>query len=361
MAHDVFISYANKDKTVADAICVSLEGAGVRCWIAPRDIAAGEDWPRAITRALSQSRICVLIFSVDSNSSDQISRELGLAADCGLIIIPFKIDDVIPEPGKQYFLARTHWLDAVNPPTQEQINSLVSRVSTLLSSFSKNEKIAKVTAPSISSTERKEIIARQKAEEKARQEEQARQKKALLEEQNRRAAEERIQREAQIKARQAAEEKARQEAQEQEQRLAEQRNMDIARLQGAIEGALAGGEWAKARQLISQLKSLGPDVQPLVNYLVKRLPKAKIPGWVWAVGSLVLLAGIAGVVFLGMLPNLPRSPRRFRWYRRHEPRRCRPLQPFQHLHLPRQPPLRMKLSSRPMLMYDPDPERFIRS
>jgi alpha-tubulin suppressor-like RCC1 family protein len=132
MAHDVFISYSNKDKHVADGICVNLEAAGVRCWIAPRDIGAGEDWPTAITRAITQSRIMVLVFSASSNSSDDVSRELILAANSKLVIIPFKIEDVEPEPGKRYYLARTHWLDAINPPTKEQIRTLLNRVKALL-------------------------------------------------------------------------------------------------------------------------------------------------------------------------------------------------------------------------------------
>ena len=132
MAHDVFISYSNKDKQVADGICASLEAAGARCWIAPRDIAPGEDWPAAINHAITQSRIMVLVFSHNSNSSDDVSRELILAANNKLVIIPFKIDNIEPEPGKQYYLARTHWLDAMNPPTREQINMLVETVKKLV-------------------------------------------------------------------------------------------------------------------------------------------------------------------------------------------------------------------------------------
>ena len=132
MAHDVFISYSNKDKLVADSICVNLEAAGVRCWIAPRDIAPGEDWPTAITKAISHSRVMVLIFSADSNSSEDVSRELFLAANSKLVIIPFKIENIEPEPGKQYYLARTHWLDAINPPTQEQIRELLDCVKLLI-------------------------------------------------------------------------------------------------------------------------------------------------------------------------------------------------------------------------------------
>src|ERR1035437_8206909 len=108
MAHDVFISYSTKDKPIADAICAHIESAGVRCWIAPRDIAPGEDWPDAATRAIAESHIMVLVFSASSNSSQDVSRELFLAANSKLVIIPFKIENIEPEPGKQYYLARTH-------------------------------------------------------------------------------------------------------------------------------------------------------------------------------------------------------------------------------------------------------------
>ncbi len=132
MAHDVFISHSGKDKAIADAICANLEAAGFRCWIAPRDIAPGEDWPTAITRGISQSSVMVLVFSAYSNSSEEVSRELFLAANSKLVIIPFKIGNVEPEPGKLYYLARTHWMDAINPPTQEQIQELVNRVKVLV-------------------------------------------------------------------------------------------------------------------------------------------------------------------------------------------------------------------------------------
>jgi hypothetical protein len=132
MAHDVFISYSVKDKPIADAICASIEADGIRCWIAPRDIAPGEDWPMAVTKAITESVVMVLVFSASSNSSTDVSRELFLAANSKLVIIPFKIENVEPEPGKQYYLARTHWLDAINPPTQEQIRSLIDCVKALL-------------------------------------------------------------------------------------------------------------------------------------------------------------------------------------------------------------------------------------
>ena len=132
MAHDVFISHSHKDKPIADAICTNLEVTGVRCWIAPRDIEPGEDWPTAIAREIPQSRVMVMVFSSNSNTSDQVYRELFLAASNNVIIIPFRIEDVKPELRVGYLLAGTHWLDAMTPPMQKHISLLVERVKSVI-------------------------------------------------------------------------------------------------------------------------------------------------------------------------------------------------------------------------------------
>ena len=56
MTHDVFISHARKDKSIVDVICEKLESAGVRCWIAARDISASEDWTAATRNTIGSSR-----------------------------------------------------------------------------------------------------------------------------------------------------------------------------------------------------------------------------------------------------------------------------------------------------------------
>ena len=77
--HDVFISYAQEDKPVADAVCARLESRNIRCWIAPRDVLPGEDFPDAIIKAIDSSRVMVLIFSSNSNASPHVVRELTKA------------------------------------------------------------------------------------------------------------------------------------------------------------------------------------------------------------------------------------------------------------------------------------------
>jgi hypothetical protein len=56
MPSSVFISHSSKDQATADAICKHLESAGIKCWIAPRDIEVGSDWTKGIMRGLAGCR-----------------------------------------------------------------------------------------------------------------------------------------------------------------------------------------------------------------------------------------------------------------------------------------------------------------
>jgi len=147
MAHNVFISYSHKDQPIADGICAGLEAEGLRCWIAPRDIGPGEDWPTAIATGIAGSKVMVLVFSQNSNISEEVSRELYLAANAKVTIIPFVIENVTPEAGKAYYLGRTHWLDAMNPPTNKQIRQLIERVQSLLETSGNTSNVAHVFSP----------------------------------------------------------------------------------------------------------------------------------------------------------------------------------------------------------------------
>ena len=134
MAHDVFISYSSNDKAVADAVCAGLEAARVRCWVAPRDVPPGAEWAASIVDALKSSRVMVLVYSRNSHKSEQVHRELTVAADAGVVIVPLKIDDTTLDGLMEYYLANKHWLDAVNPPTEQQVAGLVETVSQVVRS-----------------------------------------------------------------------------------------------------------------------------------------------------------------------------------------------------------------------------------
>ncbi|MCX7711819.1 MAG: toll/interleukin-1 receptor domain-containing protein [Clostridia bacterium] len=132
MAHDIFISYSSKDKHIADAVCSALENNKIRCWIAPRDVIPGREWGEAIVEAIGQSRIMVLIFSSAANSSQQVLREVERAVNKNVIIVPFRIEDVVPTKSMEYFLYSTHWLDALTPDMEAHIECLVDTLGKLI-------------------------------------------------------------------------------------------------------------------------------------------------------------------------------------------------------------------------------------
>jgi hypothetical protein len=132
MAHDVFISYSTKNKSVADAVCAGLENAAISCWMAPRDVQPGRSFAGEITRAIHGSKAMVLIFSADSNNSEQILRELELAANAHLHIVQFRIEDVTPNDDLQYYLSTPHWFDATTVPLENHLGRFTIALKTLL-------------------------------------------------------------------------------------------------------------------------------------------------------------------------------------------------------------------------------------
>jgi uncharacterized membrane protein YeaQ/YmgE (transglycosylase-associated protein family) len=132
MAHDVYISYSHVDKAAADAACATLERAGIRCWIAPRDITPGDEWSAAIVKAIDHCRAMVLIFSTSANSSRQIPREVERAINVGIPLVPVRIEDVVPTQALAYFMSTVHWLDAMTPPFEDHLNKLADSLKALL-------------------------------------------------------------------------------------------------------------------------------------------------------------------------------------------------------------------------------------
>jgi len=132
MAHEVFISHSSLDKPVADAVCAALENIGIRCWIAPRDVQPGRLFAGEIRRAIEHSKVMVLIFSAHSNISEQILREVQLAANSHLHIVQFRIEDVVPNENLEYYLSTPHCLDALTPPLEANLQRLGTSVKALL-------------------------------------------------------------------------------------------------------------------------------------------------------------------------------------------------------------------------------------
>jgi TIR domain len=128
MAFDAFISHSSKDKQAADATCAALEQAGIRCWIAPRDVRAGHEYAEEIIRAIDSCRVMVLIFSSRANDSNQVRREIERAVSKAITIVTLRIEDVMPTKSMELYLNSIHWLDAITPPLTRHLQRLVEQV-----------------------------------------------------------------------------------------------------------------------------------------------------------------------------------------------------------------------------------------
>lgn len=109
MSHQVFISYSSKDKKFAEKIYNYLKQDGISCWISSKDIPAGADYQACIVAAISTAKIVLLIFSSNAANSPEIAKELSLASK--KVIIPTRIEDVIPEGAFQYQLSNRQFID----------------------------------------------------------------------------------------------------------------------------------------------------------------------------------------------------------------------------------------------------------
>lgn len=130
----VFLSYSKTDRAFAEATCAKLESAGVKCWMAPRDIMPGAIWGEAIIDAIITSQLMILVFSRAANKSQQVAREVERAASRNVPLMPLRIEDVPLSKALELYLSTSQWLDAFTPPREQHLDRLVKAVKKLLGS-----------------------------------------------------------------------------------------------------------------------------------------------------------------------------------------------------------------------------------
>ncbi|MEX2271055.1 MAG: toll/interleukin-1 receptor domain-containing protein [Vicinamibacterales bacterium] len=128
---DVFISHSSQDATAAALVCRRLEAAGIRCWIAPRDVPSAGDYAKAIMEGLSGTRLLLLLLSEGSNKSAQVRREVEQASGLGIPLLPARLDPVDASPALRFFVAAAQWIDLF-PDLNGRIPVLADVITRLL-------------------------------------------------------------------------------------------------------------------------------------------------------------------------------------------------------------------------------------
>ena len=126
MARSVFISHASKNFKVADEIRNILEARGVSCWIAPRDIAPGQQYGTSIIDGISKSSVFLLLLTKDSNLSTAVQNEVERAFGYQKTIIPVRISDVRPGKEIEFFVSNAQWVDAIYQPLKRRMNEVAA-------------------------------------------------------------------------------------------------------------------------------------------------------------------------------------------------------------------------------------------
>lgn len=127
-ARSVFISYASADVDVAEAVCAALEQDGIRCWIAPRDVAPGEFYADAIVHGIDSAQVLVLVLSENAGTSPHVLREVERASSKRLHVISLRIDTAPLPAALEYFLNTSQWLDASSGQALRALPKLVEAV-----------------------------------------------------------------------------------------------------------------------------------------------------------------------------------------------------------------------------------------
>lgn len=129
---EVFISHSSNDRQIAIALCNYLESRNINCWMAPRNISVGKDYAQSIMEAIESSAIMILILSDAANNSKHVRNEIERAFNHQLVIMPFRVENIMPGRSLEYFLSATHWLDAFDEKPEKYFPLLYANCKSIL-------------------------------------------------------------------------------------------------------------------------------------------------------------------------------------------------------------------------------------
>ena len=142
---DIFISYSSKDFAVADAIRQKFEENGISCWMDKSELRGGADWQENIITGIKSAKVFVLIYSHNAVDSKWVIRELTLADENQLSVIPYNIDGSSVDTKFELILSRIQWIYAEPNLGHYKFDELINVSKNAVCKLSvKNDKVYKV-------------------------------------------------------------------------------------------------------------------------------------------------------------------------------------------------------------------------
>jgi hypothetical protein len=121
----VFVSHASKNFAIADNLRALLEGKGIQCWIAPRDIDPGASYASEISTGIESCSVTVLILTSEANESKAVANELELSFAKQKVIIPVRLSDIKPSKDIEFFVSNAQWIDALYSPLRDRVEDII--------------------------------------------------------------------------------------------------------------------------------------------------------------------------------------------------------------------------------------------
>ena len=132
MLHDVFISYASENESVAREIVEGLENKGLICWIASSHITPSHTYTSEIMENLKASKMVLLIFSRFSNHSKMVEREIERAVSLHIPLLPVMTDKTTPSSGMEFLISSIQWFYAFNQKPKNYIDELGENIYSII-------------------------------------------------------------------------------------------------------------------------------------------------------------------------------------------------------------------------------------
>jgi len=132
LAHDVFISYSDSDREIAEALAETLKVEGVSATLGPAASARGKAREEAVDEEIDASGALLLVFSWNALGSRRLLREVERAVDGGTPVVSFHADKTPFDPELEYYVAPAHRVAASGASAERSTNRVVEMVKRLI-------------------------------------------------------------------------------------------------------------------------------------------------------------------------------------------------------------------------------------
>jgi len=130
MSH-LFLSHSSVNVDLIMELSRHLEERDFQCWYAPRNIE--QIWQDDIVKAIKASGVFILVVTANSVASSEVERELSIACQQKIPVIPYFAEQVVPSNTMEYYFTNVQRINAYSLQPSEAWDKLSQRVRSLLS------------------------------------------------------------------------------------------------------------------------------------------------------------------------------------------------------------------------------------